>query len=262
MAYNLDQYSFEDWVDFIFNHSTEKSDGKEWYWQDQWKFEFADNARQVEHLTRLFAHPEILKARYSWEQIDQGLWFLMASNYTRVHTRSYETVDGEVDLNQYLQRRKQEKEEAEAKGVLPDFGIVRLFNDPRIDFSIREKCVRAMENLYSRLLVGDPVKSASFMWWDEMGYGYFMKEAFTITADGLKVQEVMFQTLGRILGSDSLFFQICALHGLGHLRHPKTEDIVREYLANNPGLPKPVSEYAENCILGTMDRNHIPREYF
>src|ERR1700722_6441894 len=169
MAYNLDNFSFEEWVKFVFDHSLEKKDGKNWYWQNDWDLEFQNNDLQVTYLTKFYENPEIVKGKYSWEQIEQGLWFLMASNYIRVHIR--------------------------------DLGIVRLVNDPRIDWPLRERCILAMENLYTQLFVDDPIKSASFMWWDENCYDYFMEQDSGPDGDRPKVQDAMIQTLNKILSS-------------------------------------------------------------
>ena len=263
MSYNLDNFSFDEWVEFIFDHSIEKIDGKEWYWQDEWHSEFKNNTLQINYLTKLFQNPETLNTKFSWEQINQGFWFLMASGYMDVHIADYEVEDGQVkNYEQYKIKKEKEDEAVTEKGLTPDHGMFMLLNDGRIDFLLREKCIKAMENLYIKLFTDDPTKSASFMWWDEICFDYFMKKAVTVTEDGLKVQNAMFQTLGKILNSNSKYFQLCALHGLGHLRHKDTVYLINEYLERNPSLPAPAKDYAEGCFNGTMDRIHIPYECF
>ncbi len=42
--------------------------------------------------------------------------------------------------------------------------------------------------------------------------------------------ETIFQTLSKILALDHRGCQICALHGLGHLYHPSSEQLVQKYL--------------------------------
>ncbi|MGH7740032.1 MAG: hypothetical protein ACREL1_07785 [bacterium] len=263
MAYNLDNLSFGEWIKFIFDHPSKGTkDEKAWYWLDEWKSEFKNNSLQIEYLTKLFEKPEILKNVHTREQIDQGLWFLMASGYKEVHIRDYGDGEEEIDSAEFFEKRRTEKENANKKGLKPNHGIVMLFNDPRTSWLLREKCIKLMENLYNCLFLDDPIKSASFMWWDEICYDYFMKSEETVTEDGLKVQNAMFETLKNILNSNTAYFQLCALHGLGHLRHKDTGLLISEYLNRNDGLPKAVHDYAEGCIQGTMDRIHVPYECF
>jgi len=73
---NLDNYSFDEWVDFVFNHSVAEEGEKAWYWQDEWNFE-VDANRTLENAIRLFNRPATLVAKYTSEQIDQGFWFLL-----------------------------------------------------------------------------------------------------------------------------------------------------------------------------------------
>jgi hypothetical protein len=58
------------------------------------------------------------------------------------------------------------------------------------------------------------------------------------------MQDVMFQTLVRILSLDSETCQTAALHGLGHLHHPETKTLIDRYLAEHPSLTKERKEYA------------------
>jgi hypothetical protein len=38
--------------------------------------------------------------------------------------------------------------------------------------------------------------------------------------------------------------QTAALHGLGHLHHPDTNELVQSYLARNPSITPDLREYA------------------
>lgn len=50
------------------------------------------------------------------------------------------------------------------------------------------------------------------------------------------MQDVMFQTLSDILALDSEISHGAALHGLGHLHHPATHDLVTEFIRQHPTL--------------------------
>jgi hypothetical protein len=54
----------------------------------------------------------------------------------------------------------------------------------------------------------------------------------------------MFATLGKILAVPSESCQTAALHGLGHLHHPDTNELVQSYLATNPSITPDLREYA------------------
>jgi len=58
------------------------------------------------------------------------------------------------------------------------------------------------------------------------------------------MQDVMFETLSNILALDSEFCQRAALHGLGHLHHPGTEQLVQQYLEQHSALDGELREYA------------------
>ena len=58
------------------------------------------------------------------------------------------------------------------------------------------------------------------------------------------MQDVMFETLSRILELDSPTCQGAALHGLGHLHHPDTEQLIRRYIERNKSIDPALREYA------------------
>jgi hypothetical protein len=58
------------------------------------------------------------------------------------------------------------------------------------------------------------------------------------------MQDVIFETLNRILRLDSVPCQTAALHGLGHLHHPDTERVIEQYLQGNPMVSPKLRDYA------------------
>jgi hypothetical protein len=58
------------------------------------------------------------------------------------------------------------------------------------------------------------------------------------------MQDVMFLTLSDILALDSTICRGAALHGLGHLHHPDTDQLVQRYLRQNPALSSEARDYA------------------
>jgi hypothetical protein len=75
---NLNEYSFLEWVKFVFDHPVADEGKKEWYWDERWEWE-ADATRILEYSTRLFRNPGFLINEYTREQINQGFWFLLGA---------------------------------------------------------------------------------------------------------------------------------------------------------------------------------------
>jgi hypothetical protein len=58
------------------------------------------------------------------------------------------------------------------------------------------------------------------------------------------LQDVFFQTLAKILAIDSETCQGAALHGLGHLHHPQTKELIQRFIDEHPSLTPERKEYA------------------
>jgi hypothetical protein len=77
--------------------------------------------------------------------------------------------------------------------------------------------------------------------------------------DHLRVQEAMFQTLKRLLGAKERISFLAAAHGLGHLRHPRGGEAIREALAARKDLIEGDEAYILRCVSGEMDSGPGPR---
>ena len=75
MSINLNNYSFDEWVEFVFDHPVSEP---AWYWDDGWKWE-GDPHLLLKYATGLFSSPMFLLQEYSAEQLEQGFWFLLGS---------------------------------------------------------------------------------------------------------------------------------------------------------------------------------------
>jgi|SRR5882672_5371160 len=73
MSINVDNYPFDEWVRFVFDHPVSEP---EWYWDDAWNWE-GDPRVWLKNATALFSSPEFLVQDYSPEQLEQGFWFLL-----------------------------------------------------------------------------------------------------------------------------------------------------------------------------------------
>jgi hypothetical protein len=76
--YNLDTLTFENWINFAFNHPA-KATPKEvpWHHLVEWSFKYNNSLHQLKNCVRLFENTSLIENFYSWVQIDEGLWFLL-----------------------------------------------------------------------------------------------------------------------------------------------------------------------------------------
>jgi hypothetical protein len=195
VQYDISQSSFEDFVDFLFDHEVVRSregediEPEKWYWQADVTL---DTRRVVAFYQRLFDEPEFLLARYTKEQLEQGFWAIMGQH---------------------------------------DFGVTNVIWIKSIAFEERAACVRSMYHLYERLFLREPLETSSFMWWDSLAYDWHCDNRSRANGgEDEAMQDVMFETLERILDLPSELCQTAALHGLGHLHHPNTEAAIDRYL--------------------------------
>ena len=217
MAIDLNKYSFSQWVDFVFEHPIAQVGEKEWYWHDEWEHE-ADNSLMLEYIIRLFRNPTLLLDTYSPGQIEQGFWFLLK----------------------------------------PSGFLENGLKDASAQWPLRKECIISMGDLFERLFAINPLEdSACYMWWDLVIDGYF-ETAHTswnpliVNDKDAPVQQTIFETLCSILKLNSRECQKSALHGLGHLNHPLTEQTIEAYLNEDPIVDGELKEYAINCITGEI----------
>lgn len=74
MSVDLGRVTYEEWVKFVFDHSTDAVSA--WWFEDEWDWSDPNPNRTVEYCTRLFRFPLFLKDDYTPEQIDQGFCFV------------------------------------------------------------------------------------------------------------------------------------------------------------------------------------------
>src|SRR5690242_7693339 len=84
--------SFDEWLDWAFDHPI--SDPA-WYWDDNAEELESEPAQVVAYLTKVFENPTKVLAKFTDEQINQGLWFI-ADNSCSDHM--YAVTDEEVPM--------------------------------------------------------------------------------------------------------------------------------------------------------------------
>ncbi len=211
---DLTNLSYEAWERFVFDNAR-RTDYDVCYTQPE---------RLVEYVTRMCREFRSIGARYTLEQIDAGIWFLL--------------------------------------GASVEFGECLLLTE--IPLEKRLECLRAMYHPFADFLAGHPaevMENCFYMWWDMIADNCFayddgvqpdwkrlktlsersqnpLPEAQKLweqtyraaSEDKRAILDCTLEVLVRILSIDDARCQSAALHGLGHLRHPRRAAIVQDYI--------------------------------
>src|SRR5579862_2765031 len=182
--------SFDSFVSFIFDRPVPPDGQRQcWYWTTEATF---DPARLASHYVRLFSQPRFLLDKFSKSQLEQGFWAIPSST-----------------LNCSVQEL--------------------LWTD-NLDFHVRAECVHAMYHLFERLFSVEHLETAAHMWWDALCFDWQCgNRSRDRGGEDQLMQDVMFETLAQILKLESAQCQADALHGLGHLHHPNTANLIAQF---------------------------------
>ena len=116
--------------------------------------------------------------------------------------------------------------------------------DDGIPLDIRLECIAAMPAMFREFLAERPLETACWMWWD-------MLRRFDDHPDH-RIVEAMLRALEEVLRLPVRHCRMSALHGLGHLRHHRKEEIIGAFLSNRGDLDEEIVRYAANAIEGTV----------
>lgn len=204
--YDLTRCSFEEFILFLFARTAPGGveQRRPWYWDAEVTF---DPQHLCECYLRLFRQPGFLAERFSKAQLEQGFWAILGPNLS--------------------------------------CAVVWLIWNDALALPKREEVVRSMLNLFTGLFVTEPLDTSVDMWWDSLCYAWHCgNRKRERGGEDASMQDVIFQTLSSLLEVDSAICQGAALHGLGHLHHPETEQLIQRYLTKRPHLGKAWRDYA------------------
>lgn len=164
------------------------------------------------YYTRLFRAPEFLRERFSREQLELGFLAIQGTSFFGI-----------------------------SRIVRPDSPhLVKLqvmIRNQGLPFEMRAECVRAMHDLYEKLFFNEPLEHSVYMWWHMICIFWDPEEKSpSHGGEDEAMQDVIFETLSRILLLDSAICQGAAIHGLSHLHHPQTVDLISQYLDRHPDM--------------------------
>lgn len=216
--------NYEEWLRFFFDRPvmpniTESSD---MYYADSGMFLQASNpARVIDHLTAVCRNFRVVSERFTLPQLDQGIWAILGAHY---------------DHGEYLFDRS-----------------VAL--ESRID------CICSMYRVYADFVAKSDVEvmeNCFNMWWDILAHSFWSKYDYSydvkqLDDDSWQILDAMFETLVKILELDDARTQAYALHGLGHLHHPKVNEVVQSYIDSHEGeLTDEELKWLERCRDGEV----------
>ena len=208
--YDIRKATFDEFVDFLFDRELipvlqeQPAAAEPWYWHAEVTF---DPMRVASFYILLFTAPRMLLERFSASQLEQAFWAIQSSNI--------------------------------------ECAVTEVIWHPQIPFEIRESCVRSMLHLYELLFSDATLETSPNMWWDSLAYDWHCGNRSRANGgEDEAMQDVMFETLGKILQLPSVSCQEAAIHGLGHLHHPGTSNLISAYLAQNPRIDENLREYA------------------
>jgi hypothetical protein len=206
---DLTNVSFDEFVVFLFDHNVDDippEPGKydPWYFHVEVEF---DARKIVAYYVRMFGEPEFLLTRFTKAQLDEGFWAVQGPNL--------------------------------------DCSVARIMEDLDLPLSVKEECIRSMADLFKRLFATEPFDSSVQMWWDSLCYDWHCgNRKRERGGEDLELQNVFFETLAKVLTVDSWICQGAALHGLGHLHHPRTMELIEQFVEEHPNLTKEQKAYA------------------
>jgi hypothetical protein len=181
----------------------------------------------VSYMTRLFLEFGQIAPKYSLAQLNQGIWGILGENL-RLH---------------------------------------ELLWDSSVPLEMRIQCIRSMYSVYSDFVSTSKVEvmeNCFHMWWDLILHGFWvqrklfkqhteMGDVSKLDTESRRLLDLMFETLERILGLPDGRTQECALHGLGHLHHPKVRETVQKFIDSHKSeWTEQGLRWLEECMDGTV----------
>ena len=203
---DLTNFSFDEFVSFLFDHDVPPESEKydPWYFHAEVEF---DAKKISAYYVQLFRQPELLLSRYTRPQLEEGFWAIQSPNL--------------------------------------DCSVFRIIDDSEQPISIREECIGSMPDLFERLFAKEPLDTSVQMWWDSMCYAWHCGNRNRENGgEDLQLQDMFFRALAKVLAIDSMICQRAALHGLGHLHHPDSKELIERYISDHPSLTGEQKAYA------------------
>ena len=154
-----------------------------------------DLEEMISNYTYLFMHPEVFHNRFSRDQLEQGFWMIIG---------------------------------------FKDFSVSESLYHKDLSFDRQSACVKTMYPLFRDFFSIDRLGTSVWMWWDCVATP-FNDDAesefhpFNTSSTGHQLQQVIFDTLCKILMLENVACHFDAIHGLrpAHLQSYLDEFVFR-----------------------------------
>jgi len=212
---DLRNATYDQIIDFVFDHYPEDEVDDKWYWKELDEDVRIEPRDAVRFLTRLCNTAGQLVDKFTFPQIAEGFTFLFGAR-------------GQDEFSE------------------------QMWN-PAVPWPERLACIRSIPRLYTNVFERDPdgAGGCAYMLWDMIAYGYYCGNRTPLTdAEDARVQDAMFDALVTMLASNHRETLRGAIHGLGHLQHRDGNRVIRELLSSNRTLDSDVRAYAAQVLEG------------
>ena len=189
---------------------------------------------------------------FNWNELDeQRLWVVGdVRRYLETLTMFFESF---VQLAEPYEFRQVEKG---VRGLSAGnlFSLGWAIEQSRVQhLELLPKLLEAMKPMFLEYLANAKFEEEHgfFMWWDYMGDHFYLGGWDREGA----IADTHLEVLSEILASNDDYCQVCALHGLGHLEHPRREEVVDgfiERLKANGELDEWDPDWIQECRDGTV----------
>jgi hypothetical protein len=144
--------------------------------------------------------------------------------------------------------------------------IISTLWDESVPQALRLECIRAMYIPFGDFLVScdaEIIGGAFYMWWDNVSDGFWSSRRYlteatqkhyqSLTPEDRELADGMFDTLNKILALPDDRCQSSALHGLGHLNHPRGRAVVQKFIDEHRDAIRPDDlKWLQQCRDGTV----------
>ena len=228
---DLSAFTFDEFVEFFFaRNAVPEKEMHKYFSTDLTGEEYDDFVpsspnRLVGHLTALMTAFASVASKYTPVQVDQAIWGLwsirrlqqflfertvpLKSRVGCIRAMTYVYAD-------YVSKREKDRDKDDDGGIWMWWDLIVQ------DFWVELSCDK-----FPRTYLLDPLNHHTV----ELAY---REDPSTIDSESCVLLDAIFETLTAILAIPNRSSQQSALHGLGHLYHPKVHDTVQRFIDSNP----------------------------
>lgn len=199
---DLSTKSYREFVEYLFDRPImlETARREEMFYGSSVLFDAASPEQLIMHMNKMFRELGSLVVPYSNAQIAQGLAELFNPGY---------------------------------------LACERWLFVPYIPIEVRLECIRSMYDVFINARIGlsleEGVADCYYMWWDVIASAFWwssrpIADFDSLDEQGRKICDTIFETLVKVLNLPNQACHGCALHGLGHLQHPRGRGVIESFI--------------------------------